>query len=330
MRTKRLEWIDIARCLCIVLVVFGHYVAPTTTPMWYSEAKDCVYSFHMPLFMLLSGFTYAVTNKKNIPYVHFIKKKALRLLLPYFSTSLVVIFIKVMTQQFLYVKNPIGYAEVVEILYYPSVCYCLWFIWVLFIFFLIIPLFKTDLSRVFLFGASIVLYFIPNFLPEVFCLNHVQRMLVYFVLGILLYDYREVLSCFKRIPIQVLIFLSMCIFGISYHTLHLMDLSLLTALAGTAMFCLFSIGISRTNTAFKRQILNVSSSSFVVYLLHTIVIGLGVVFLKHPIISSMKGDFVQVLSIFGITFIAFVVPILVDRLVLNKNKYLAFLFGTSL
>jgi len=45
----RLEWIDVARGIGIIVVVAGHVW--TRGPL-----RDAVYSFHMPLFFLLSGF----------------------------------------------------------------------------------------------------------------------------------------------------------------------------------------------------------------------------------------------------------------------------------
>lgn len=45
----RLEWIDVARGIGIIAVVVGHIW--TRGPL-----RDAVYSFHMPLFFLLSGF----------------------------------------------------------------------------------------------------------------------------------------------------------------------------------------------------------------------------------------------------------------------------------
>lgn len=48
-RDRRLQWIDTARGLGIVAVVIGH--------VWTQGAlRDAVYSFHMPLFFLLSGY----------------------------------------------------------------------------------------------------------------------------------------------------------------------------------------------------------------------------------------------------------------------------------
>lgn len=71
----RLEWIDVARGIGIIAVVIGH--------VWTSgPLRDAVYSFHMPLFFLLSGmlsrpqpvagFTRRQLGSQMRPYVAFL------------------------------------------------------------------------------------------------------------------------------------------------------------------------------------------------------------------------------------------------------------------
>lgn len=48
--TTRLTWVDIAKGLAIILVIIGH-----TAPFG-SIARNTIFSFHMPLFFLLSGY----------------------------------------------------------------------------------------------------------------------------------------------------------------------------------------------------------------------------------------------------------------------------------
>ena len=80
----RIEYIDKLKGLAIILVVMGHIAEKsmgiTTTPfnIFYS-------SFHMPLFMFLSGvFAYkSFKNWDSHEVLLFLKKKALRILLPF-------------------------------------------------------------------------------------------------------------------------------------------------------------------------------------------------------------------------------------------------------
>lgn len=70
----RLLQLDIAKAICIVLVVIGHY-SPECSPLWYTMTHDIIYSFHMPLFMFASGYIYNAI-RKQISYGDFLKKKS--------------------------------------------------------------------------------------------------------------------------------------------------------------------------------------------------------------------------------------------------------------
>lgn len=73
MKTDRIVSLDIAKAICIILVVVGHYI-PDNSPEWYKLIHDVIYTFHMPLFMFASGYVYIAT-KKDIGYGDFIVKK---------------------------------------------------------------------------------------------------------------------------------------------------------------------------------------------------------------------------------------------------------------
>ena len=58
----RLLNFDIAKAICIILVVIGHY-SPDGSPDWYKAIWSWIYSFHMPLFMFASGYIYNAFKK---------------------------------------------------------------------------------------------------------------------------------------------------------------------------------------------------------------------------------------------------------------------------
>jgi acyltransferase len=72
--TKRLDWIDQARGLSIFLVVYGHNF-PINEPY--------IYSFHVPLFFLISGMFHPKSINKAL-----VKKRAKVILIPYFFWSI--------------------------------------------------------------------------------------------------------------------------------------------------------------------------------------------------------------------------------------------------
>ncbi|MBQ6965925.1 MAG: acyltransferase [Bacteroidaceae bacterium] len=104
--SQRIEWIDTVKTLTMLLVVIGHcnyYTIETpyggihylTESCNISTAYKClrcivvfIYSFHMPLFMSLSGMCFSISMKKNMNIKDLIHNKILRLLLPFLSVSL--------------------------------------------------------------------------------------------------------------------------------------------------------------------------------------------------------------------------------------------------
>ena len=54
LKKNRIEWIDIAKGIAILLVVFGHSIDDIT--------KGIIFSFHMPLFFILSCVTFRLSN----------------------------------------------------------------------------------------------------------------------------------------------------------------------------------------------------------------------------------------------------------------------------
>lgn len=72
---KRIDWIDIAKGIGIVLMIVGH------TFLNESLVRKLVFSFHMPLFFILAGYTFRVKPTREV-----LRTSAKRLLVPYALT----------------------------------------------------------------------------------------------------------------------------------------------------------------------------------------------------------------------------------------------------
>lgn len=73
---KRLEWVDLARGIGIILMVMGH--------VGFGKCFDYViHAFHMPLFFLISGYFFKPVKDGELIYR--IRKRARSLLVPYVS-----------------------------------------------------------------------------------------------------------------------------------------------------------------------------------------------------------------------------------------------------
>lgn len=86
---RRNDKIDLLKGIAIILMVMGHSMSDIeymTIPL------NVIYSFHMPLLFFLSGYIIELTKSKyeQMGVVYFINRKAISLLIPYFSWTVLV------------------------------------------------------------------------------------------------------------------------------------------------------------------------------------------------------------------------------------------------
>lgn len=81
MTKKRIDWIDAAKSFAIVLMIVGHTVTNSSLITW-------IFSFHMPLFIILSGITYKkIETKEDLK--NNIKKYLRKIFIPYALTLVI-------------------------------------------------------------------------------------------------------------------------------------------------------------------------------------------------------------------------------------------------
>ena len=73
---NHLSWVDLAKGIGVVLVVLGHliYHHMALTPI-----AKAIYSFHMPMFFIMSGY---VMKKDELSLFRYINRKLFRLIVP--------------------------------------------------------------------------------------------------------------------------------------------------------------------------------------------------------------------------------------------------------
>lgn len=191
------RFVSIAKGIGILLVIAGHFTCPRYMPESYLALKNWIYTFHMPLFMILSGFLFqnslnrAAENGQTISIPRFLGKKFRRLMVPYFAVSLLIAGTNFVLGHFLAVRRP------VTLSYLARMCYenvggsavFLWFVYTLFLIFLLAIL-TTRLrggARIWLGLLAVILLFLP--LPSVLYLSYVGSFLIYFYLGMCLFPF---------------------------------------------------------------------------------------------------------------------------------------------
>ncbi|MFO1148260.1 MAG: acyltransferase family protein [Alsobacter sp.] len=125
---QRFEILDIAKGLCIILVVYGHIARGMINPdtPWLQFVDVLIYTFHMPVFFLISGFLAArpVPSEKTL-----LKLWSLAYL--YVVWSLITVLAKVLLSMVGTVNTPSTFQDLIRIGYAPIGT--LWFLYALII-----------------------------------------------------------------------------------------------------------------------------------------------------------------------------------------------------
>ncbi|KAF1298816.1 hypothetical protein BAU15_14125 [Enterococcus sp. JM4C] len=235
----------------IFLVVLGHSL-PTegiTSPVaWF---RSVIYSFHMPLFMAISGFLFIYSSGTKGDYLNFVKNKFFRLLIPYFTISTIAFFPKVILSRYAYRPIELSVNSFVNNLIYPSenAIIFFWFLPTLFVIFLISPLIergiKTKWKQLIISLAFVVLNtFSATSTFKIFNISGVMEYLVYFWCGCLLaYYWTSIKSILNMRVIFAILFLALIVLNSIKidNTLF----ALITAITGVLMS--FSLSLTQLN-----------------------------------------------------------------------------------
>lgn len=181
---KRNLFLDLAKAFAIILVVFGHCIQFGSGENYLKESlffeNICfkyIYSFHMPLFMLISGYLFAFGINK--PTKEILANKFKSLIIPILTWALISLASFVVTRLFTGEFN-INYTLGYFILY--SI-HSLWFLWAVFYNILIV----TVVNK--LFKDSIIIYvlifFVSFIIPDSYNLALYKFMYPFFVMGYL-------------------------------------------------------------------------------------------------------------------------------------------------
>ena len=128
--SARLAWVDIARGIGILLVVYGHgqrSIDPTIMPPWMLIQNRLIYAFHMPLFFLVSGLFLWPSLRRG--WRSFLRSRAATIVWPYFLWSLVSGLIELTATP--WVNSPVTLHDLFLIPVQPIEQY--WFLYALFL-----------------------------------------------------------------------------------------------------------------------------------------------------------------------------------------------------
>ncbi|KPU43717.1 acyltransferase family protein [Oxobacter pfennigii] len=180
--TNRNILFDFIKGIAIIFVVAGHsiqygsgYIFLKYESYFYNIAFKLIYSVHMPLFMLISGYLFYQTFYKSDKII-ILYNRIMKLLVPIFTWAFFTILIKITEN--LANGIDVNYKEIIT-LYLKTSLLHLWFLWSIFYCSIIIILVNHY------FNDSIIAYiyigFSMLFIPDAFNTHLYKYMYPYFI-----------------------------------------------------------------------------------------------------------------------------------------------------
>lgn len=318
------------QCFGILLVVLGH--SGEDIPY----LSKWIYSFHMPLFIFISGYLLDYTSKNGIDkidIIKFINKKVKRLLIPYFIISSLAYIPKYLLGKFALRPLELTFSSYVHGFLYPwdNPIIFFWFLPTLFFIMIItiyfIKIFKNNIKTI-LFMAFVISIISNKFIDITFLnIKGILNYFFFFILGITYKRYENKIDKILKLEnIFMIIGLSLILLincSVNYK-ISSQILYIFIAITGI----LFSLSLEKIYSKKNYKFLNhLYGKSYSIYLLSWF----PQVFVRILGFQILKQEWYVVLPFsfaFGV-YGPYIVNILILRIIEKKPKikFLKILFG---
>ena len=201
---QKIQWLAVLQGFSMLLVVIGHVTLTNipfdpNTPIA-SGIQSVIYSFHMPLFIFISGWLFYYTCiSRSKSYKDVLISKVKRLAVPFLFFTLFTMILKLTFPQLM--NRIVDWKEIIDtfVFFRSNPLGEMWFIIVLFELMLLYPLYRIILNNIHItivvLLATIVL---SRFAPPIsyFYIEQVFYMFPFFFAGIICckYEYHKVIA----------------------------------------------------------------------------------------------------------------------------------------
>lgn len=184
---KRLPWVDYAKGIAIVLVVYRHVLigfmrSGLEVNEYLMLANEMVFSFRMPLFFIISGiFIEKSLNKRSLG--SFTKYKFNTILYPYLIWTIIQVSLQVVLSS--YTNADRGVIDYLYILIHPRAIDQFWFLYALFNVSILYGLlrYKIQIPKLLHICLALLFYYLSNFVQEYDLLHDLLYYYIFLVLG---------------------------------------------------------------------------------------------------------------------------------------------------
>ncbi len=309
--------INIARAIAMIFVVLGHSFPDAAPPL--SMINTVCYSFHMGLFVILSGFVSARRLlSRNYKIGEQLKSKFLRLMIPYFSFSVISLIPKLFMEK--YTNNPFALKDFYKIFIGINPNGGLWYLWTLFVISVIFILlgkikYNYILFLVFSAGAHILNMFVPSTF-----LSTVLKYAVFYAIGIIVYKYY---GFFKKYVFSIYSALAaMCVFIVLHIIGYSINIYIFTCISAS-IFIIFAANCISQNEKPRRLYLVLNEFGLYSYDIYLVSY-----FVQVPLRVVFKSMFpIPVNILYAAMFVlGLIVPYFASKYILRKIPVVNFLF----
>ncbi|MCV9886231.1 acyltransferase family protein [Metabacillus halosaccharovorans] len=324
--SNRISWVDFAKGIGIILVVYGHVLrgiesaSMGLSESFFAISDKLVYGFHMPLFFLLSGLFLSKWINKG--FKKGVTEKAALLLIPYLIWSLIQGSVNIVLSSF--TNQSLTWGDLI-INMFMSPFGQFWFLYVLFIMFVIYYIFRKVTTQNSTLIISLILFLIAPF-SDVWVLNSVFKNFFFFVVGVNLMNFnlQKVEKCvsnnlYKLSSVVLFIVINYIYLSIELTTFWENLLELPVAIIGINLIIVVSVIVSKIKPFKFIEVLGVLSMA--IYLLH-ILAGSGTRIILNGIFNiDNVAIHIVVGTVLGIAF-----PVIAYKII-EKFKINKYLFG---
>lgn len=205
---KRVIQYDVIRLIAIILVVLGHSIGLSfglsteyeqislTSIKVFGYVKDIIYSFHMPLFVFLSGAIFVLTYRPN-SLLKRTKNRTIKLILPYFIISLFVLIPIRYAIGYYNSNNNIGQIVLFDIFFSLDVNFLWYLIMIFAVGFIMHAIYqyiwpKKKTIKILILVLFLIISIISNLMTKpYFQINMILKYLFWYYLGMLFEEHRN-------------------------------------------------------------------------------------------------------------------------------------------
>lgn len=327
--TSREPWVDYAKAIGILLVVYGHIARGLfDAGIVLSEpihliVDSIIYSFHMPLFFFLSGLFYLQSlsqkGKKRLIF-----SKIDTIAYPFLLWSIIQGSIEALLSN--YTNGNVTFTEVFSLLWAPRAQF--WFLYVLFLMFVISIMLSRPPHNRTIFILLITfsfLYSIQSLFSNYIIIRLIIDNFVFFLFGAL-FNSKNLISFLRNRTALLLIppsfFISQYYFHITMDSNYSQKggATLLLSFIAISFIIILSDQLSKFQ---NRLIMFIGASSMAIYLLH-ILSGSG----TRVLLTTLLGVTNPVIHLIAGCIIGVVFPVLIIKLV--SRLKLKFVFSAPI